>query len=226
MNYEYNKALKQGVQGVLDLIPNLSVNNMILDVGSNTGMFIECMQERFPTIPILAFEPVKEYYEYSINNFKQKNICIENFALSDKNEFLEIHVAKTNLSFPGRPANIGWNTFVKEMTDLDNENNTEMVQCIIFDDYYTKKNIGAIDLVKIDTEGYEYKVLNGMRKFIKKNMPIILCEVGWGGNHPYRCKELEEFEYLYSIGYDTNVRQEIANAQGTIDAVFMPIEKC
>jgi hypothetical protein len=34
-----------------------------------------------------------------------------------------------------------------------------------------------IDLIKIDTEGYEFKVVQGLRETIKKNFPILLIEI-------------------------------------------------
>ena len=34
-----------------------------------------------------------------------------------------------------------------------------------------------VDLIKIDTEGYEFQVLQGLSKTVKNNLPILLIEI-------------------------------------------------
>ena len=46
---------------------------------------------------------------------------------------------------------------------------------LIFEEYLTKNNINHIDLLKIDTEGYEYEVLRGLKENISK-VSIIIFE--------------------------------------------------
>lgn len=189
--------------------------NGIIDVGSNTGMFIECCLEKFLDTKILAFEPVKRYFDYSVERFKSKqNVIIENFALSDEEKEDDIYIADKN---------IGWNTLIKEQVNSENINTVEKVKTICFDKYYKENNIGIIDIIKIDTEGFEYKVINGMRDFLKEQKPVIICEVAWGVHHPYWKKELEVFDYLYSIGYDNSQYNFIKGLTKTTDVIFEPI---
>jgi len=207
-----NKSLKNGIINILPRILGFYNGNSIMDVGSNTGMFIECMLENFPMADILAFEPVRRYFEYSAARYKQnKNVRIENYALSDKTCADYIYVANDN---------IGWNTLVKEMIDPDNASGAEKIQCLNFDEYYAKNSVGIIDILKIDTEGFEYKVLAGMRNFLLEQKPAIICEVGWGKNHPHWKEELEMFDYLYSIGYSNEQSDYIKNLEATTDVIF------
>jgi len=46
---------------------------------------------------------------------------------------------------------------------------------ILLEDYLVEKNINKIDLLKIDTEGYEYETLLGLRNKLK-NVKLILFE--------------------------------------------------
>ena len=46
---------------------------------------------------------------------------------------------------------------------------------ILLEDYLVEKNINKIDLLKIDTEGYEYETLLGLRNKLK-NVKLVLFE--------------------------------------------------
>jgi len=208
-----NLSLKKGI--LFSILPNIIKfyrGNGVVDIGSNTGMFIECFLEHFPNAQIIAFEPVKRYFDYSIEKFKDKeNIIIENFALSDEEKEDEIFVAEIN---------IGWNTLIKEKVDADNAGRKEKIRSICFDRYYEENRIGKVDILKIDTEGFEYKVIKGMKKFLKEQKPAIVCEIGWGCNHPHWNEELEAFDYLYSIGYSRSREDYIRGLKETTDVVF------
>ena len=52
----------------------------------------------------------------------------------------------------------------------------ENVSIITLDEYCKKNNIGNIDIIKIDTQGYEDKVLKGCSELIK-NDKINLIQV-------------------------------------------------
>jgi len=207
---------KEGMESVvLPQIVDFYKGNWILDVGCNTGTFIECLLEKFPECNILAFEPVKKYYKYTLKKFKDMdNVFVENLALGDRNEKGVIHVAQDNP---------GWNTFVVDMVDEDNKNTVENVSIMSFDNYLDYTGLEkTFDIVKIDTEGYEFKVLSGMHHFLRDQKPIIICEIGWGVNHPNWDEELEAFEYLYRIGYVCANKDEIATLQETKDFLFVP----
>ena len=68
-----NVWLKNLVNG--SFFPNINKfykGNKVIDVGSNTGMFIECFLDNFTDAKILAFEPVRRYFDYSVERFKNK----------------------------------------------------------------------------------------------------------------------------------------------------------
>ncbi len=210
-----NVSLKQGISSVVKALVPLYKGNWILDVGCNTGMFVQSFLEEFPESSILGFEPVKVYYQYASALFKNNaNVYLENYALGDFDGSGTIYVAQEN---------IGWNTLIKEKTDGDNSQTEEQISVISFDKYldYTGLDSVIFDVVKIDTEGYEFKVINGMKHFLKKQKPAIICEVAWGSEHPYWKEELEAFEFLFSIGYKTDVRDQILNLKSTTDILFM-----
>lgn len=50
------------------------------------------------------------------------------------------------------------------------------------DDVVKSLNISRVDFVKIDVEGLELNVLNGMRQVISIHKPVIFCEIYTGKN--------------------------------------------
>ncbi len=217
----YETQEKELVNGMSALIGDMKFSdfykgNWVLDVGCNIGVFIDHFLTQIPNVNILAFEPVKAYYNHCLTKYKDhSNIYFENAALSDMEGNGEIYVASKN---------IGWNTMISEATDEDNRETRQQIKTICFDRYYDytglSQNEVKFDFVKIDVEGYEYKVLQGMKNFLREQKPAILCEIGWGKGHPHWDEELQAFEYLYSIGYSREHEEEIQNLSCTKDFLF------
>ncbi len=59
----------------------------ILDIGAHTGQFAEKLSKTFPDAMIYSFEPLTEYFEELIWNFKDyKLFKAYNIALGEKTE--------------------------------------------------------------------------------------------------------------------------------------------
>lgn len=84
------------------------------------------------------------------------------------------------------------------------------------------------DLVKIDVEGAEYRVLDGMLPSIAlwSPLPVILCEIGWGSGHPEWPRELAAFDALRALGYETTLVNgdavDVRDLRSTTDVLFIP----
>jgi len=75
------------------------------------------------------------------------------------------------------------------------------VETLSLDTLIIKENIRDIDILKIDVDGYDGKVLLGARKFLRKNSPSVIFE--W---HPLLCKNAgtsphNHFKVLAHAGY-------------------------
>jgi FkbM family methyltransferase len=73
---------------------------------------------------------------------------------------------------------------------------------VTFDDVALSLNIDQLDLIKIDTDGYDGKILKGAESTIKKFMPLIIFE--W---HPFLCIQTktdynEHFSVLKKMNYN------------------------
>ena len=168
-----------------DLLKNKVSNNpIIFDVGGNKGQSIEKYLKIFDKPIIHSFEPVKTEFDYMFSKFKDnKNIFLNNFALGDKTEEKEFNVtAKTsNSSFNKINLDTDWLKLRSKQNNTTEEGyvtSVQKVKVIKLDDYCVDNNISVIDLVKIDTQGYEDKVLEGSLNSIKQNkIKAIITEI-------------------------------------------------
>lgn len=187
----------------------LEEDDLIIDIGANFGSFTQGLINR-KKVRAICFEPVEEYYRICLQKFSgNKSIKVENLALSDFKGQSEIWLDSNNL---------GWNTMIYSKTDKKMVKN--IVNSITFDEYATINKLCKVKLVKIDVEGAEFKTLRGMRNFILSAhiKPVIFLEIAWGKSHPFREKEVEEFEFLFANGYQ-RINYDYESTQ---DVIFFP----
>lgn len=154
-----------------DYINNLkeNINNLIIcDIGAQSGCFSLLSKIHKDTF-WYSFEPVPTSFKLlrknieinNITNIKTYNIAISNFKGVEK-----IKIPTSNhLGLP----TLGKNPpHIKSYYELD-------VSLDLLDNILERVN-----LVKIDVEGAELLVLDGMKNIIKKNKPIIFLEVALG----------------------------------------------
>ena len=109
------------------------------------------------------------------NKFRNnKNVFLNNFALGDKTEEKEFNVAAKTATSSFNKINLSteWIKVRSKQYNTSEEDyvtSVQKVNVVKLDDYCKDKNISYIDLVKIDTQGYEDKVLEGSLNSIKQN---------------------------------------------------------
>ena len=148
---------------------------ILIDVGAHHGESIRYFNKHFLIDEIYAFEP-------SINNFKilkkkikhLNNIQIFNLALGDKKGYVDFHNHYDSESSTLVKINKNSNYFKKKNIYLDflnlkrkNSNNTK-VEINTLNNLINFEKKKYIDLIKIDTEGYDFKVVKGLGKLINK----------------------------------------------------------
>ena len=148
---------------------------VIFDVGANKGQSIERFLKIFPDSTIHAFEPIKEeFLEIKKKYSNNQNVYINNLALGEKdeNKALNVMIRSGTSSFYDLNEDTEWLKTRSEQyktSTKDFKTNTENVKVITLDSYCEKKKIEFIDLLKIDVQGYEDKVLAGSKKNLEKD---------------------------------------------------------
>ena len=149
----------------------LSKGDIFVDVGANIGLFTIIASNKVGSNgKVYAFEPTSETYGKLIQNIKinqSKNIVCKNVAVSNREGKAYISINGSN--------NSALNSIV---SGLDNTTVCEEIQCIVLDQFFQENKIsGVIKLIKIDVEGWELPVLQGMFQELKAARPELIIEV-------------------------------------------------
>lgn len=152
-------------------------NELILfDVGANIGRYSIMLSETLPCSQIYAFEPNIYAFEIFKKNTNKKNIKAYKFGLGTENAVGKIYTYADELHsehasiFEGHKYVISDKLSRKEIVAIEIEIKT-------LDSFCNENNIDHIDFLKIDTEGYEYKIICGAINLIKeKKVKIIQFE--------------------------------------------------
>jgi FkbM family methyltransferase len=157
---------------------------IIFDVGGNRGQSIEKFKRIFSNPIIHSFEPIKSDFDFMYNKFKDdKNIYLNNFALGDQVEEKEFNItAKTGTSsFNKINPNTNWLKIRSKQYGTkpsDYVISRQKVKIYTLDQYCLDKKINEIHFLKIDTQGYEDKVLKGSVNNLKNNnIKAVVAEI-------------------------------------------------
>jgi|TARA_B110000259_G_scaffold90249_1_gene104791 FkbM family methyltransferase len=151
--------------------------DVFIDIGANIGYYSILAGKFNPNIRVIAFEPSEGAMIYACENVRINNlediIKIEPLALFNKTGELDFYNV-TNPKF----STIYNLSGEHNLTESKNKLKYAKVKTngIKLDTYLKDVDLERIDLLKIDTEGSEYLILEGAGKVLKKDRPIVICE--------------------------------------------------
>jgi FkbM family methyltransferase len=172
--------------------------NVIFDVGANVGQTAHGLISYFPVSQIYCFEPATAPFEKLKSNYGHKVHCFQK-ALGSARESRTLFIQGDS----------ELNTFVQDAPRNDPSVRPETVEVDTIDRFCEELNIGAIDLLKIDAQGWELEVLRGANRMIDANsVRFIYAEVGFRrvdsdiAYFPDLHATLEQKGYLFAGLYD------------------------
>lgn len=140
-------------------------DSLVFDIGGHLGYFT-CIAGKLASngsVNVFEVDPkCIELINKNININKLTNISVNNIAVSDKNEMIRI----PQYDSPNSGLAINFN--LKE-SYLE-------VESVRLDDFVSKTKIKP-DFIKIDVEGAELLVLEGMKNLLKQDNLILLLEI-------------------------------------------------
>ena len=197
---------------------------IIFDVGANEGVTINEFKEWWPHSTIHCFEPLEECWAkldkaavcYPGSIFVNK-IGVGVKKSSGLNFYSHDIVANNATGKSGfHKINIESRDSIRlsELKDTDDElssykgsiNHTRTVPLIALADYIEEQNIEKINLLKIDTQGYEPEVLCGMRDHLKR-VDVVISELMFYDFYERSLSFSDIEQYLLPAGfqlYDIN----------------------
>ena len=166
-NFEYAKIFS-------NLIKNV---DSFVDVGANIGLYSLIAGANNSKCRVFSFEPSRGPLHYlrkniSLNRFS--NIEVVPTALSNTNGKIEFY-EQTNRKYKYLKYNLAGESNAGTKTDKEKFIKFS-VESRTLDSYLSNvKNI-QIDLIKLDTEGTEFEILEGAVNTIDSMKPIVICE--------------------------------------------------
>jgi len=125
-----------------------------LDIGANVGLWSRDLVKHFEQV--IAFEPVAMFRECLERNVTAPNIVIESVALGDTEGQVNMIITEGNTGHTHvDPNSVNGDTKIIRLDSL---------------------NLQNVDYIKIDCEGFEYRVLQGAKETIKRCRPVVVIE--------------------------------------------------
>lgn len=154
---------------MLDKLKTISKEKIVLDIGVNHGLF--AVPASMIGYTVVGFEPVLQNFE-GIEIARELNSLssfhIYKAALSNENGRKDIYV-------PECPDNASLNKDAAIANMKGKEYRVENVASLRFDDWiYERPEYYNIGFIKIDVQGAEYNVIQGMGKFLTEKHDIYL----------------------------------------------------
>jgi FkbM family methyltransferase len=198
-------GLPIGVDLHLDLQKSFEFGapKVLFDVGAHRGETANALNRTFPNARIFSFEPISSNFEALRRNVVGKNIECINAALGEKSEKVTIQLQEDS------------QTHTLRERAISTSKNTETLSVSTLDEFCAERNITSIDLLKIDTEGYEVPVIRGGAKLVRSGaIRCILVEASL--DRTDRChtalvdviSELAPHDYQLAAIYDQVVWQK------------------
>jgi FkbM family methyltransferase len=136
-----------------------------IDIGAYVGEYVDFASRFFPGALIYAFEPLKDGFEtLKRKEAKIPGLTVFNYAIGDKEATTQIYrssyapssslLKMTSMHTDAFPHTAGYETELIRIRRLDN----------VFEDLQIRPNT----FVKIDTQGYEDRVIEGGRKALSQ----------------------------------------------------------
>jgi FkbM family methyltransferase len=178
----------------------LTENDIFLDIGAHYGYFSLLASSIVGEGGhVISFEAApKTFRILNDNASKIRNMAVHNNAVSDAEGTLSFY------EFPNLYSE--YNTL--DVSQFENEEwykNTKpqevKIESVILDDFLND-NIKP-QLIKIDVEGAEYKVIRGMKNHLQNNTPVIIMEYLSADRGNKEHKDAESL--LQSLGYTTYI---------------------
>jgi FkbM family methyltransferase len=141
-------------------------NPVVLDVGANDGGYSRDIVAINPSATVFAFEPHPLTFERLVSNIEaHKNIRPFNYAVGDRpgGQILYDRRSESGTAHAS--------IFREVIEDIHMAQSSKFeVNVITLDEFIEEQRLARVDLLKIDTEGYELNVLKGGVKAIRSGI--------------------------------------------------------
>jgi FkbM family methyltransferase len=152
-----------------------------VDVGAHIGYYtLLAAREVGRRGRVLAFEPAPENYALLAHNVRQNHleqvVQTANLAVSERSQELTLYLCEQNNGdhriYPTTPND-------DKLFNYGQTRKPMPVRAISLDEYLEQHPVGPIDMIKLDVQGAELKVLRGMQTTLQQNPNVTLFMEYW-----------------------------------------------
>jgi FkbM family methyltransferase len=194
--YIYNEIF---VEGCYDIqLPNMQ-NPIIIDVGSNTGLFVLRMKQLYPDSIVYGYEPMPSNFTQLESNLKNSQLTrfeIFRKGIGSSARMEKLYVHEKNLG--------GHSIYNSQTTGKDYVE----IELISIEDALQPLNGKPCDLLKLDCEGAEYEIMKSITHEIAPQIKLIIFE-----STPSLYDIHELINHLKMIGYTVRNTKGLYHAE-------------
>jgi len=159
--------------------PRQRAIGLALDIGANVGQSSYAFRRMFPHAELHAFEPNPVIFQTLVKNLKKYQIELHNVGLGQQKNIGQIYIPEyKNILFTGLAScnRVQAEKHIQKLNvfKFHSSNFGILQQNILIEsgDFFEL----SPDLIKIDVEGFEIEVLQGLTHTIEAFKPLILVE--------------------------------------------------
>ena len=169
-----------------------------LDVGANTGQTLELLTEVLREPQIHSFEPTPAVFADLEKKTWGPNVHLHRIALGSKSATTSLNLYEFSVLNSLLPLDNRKGSPFSDVSGIG----TTIVNVSTLDDFVAEQSIDFIDLLKIDTQGYDLEVLKGgQRIFHEGRVGHVLVELNYINLYGGQCSPSEIESYLASYGF-------------------------
>jgi FkbM family methyltransferase len=174
--------------------------DLVLDVGANIGQFASDLRSAGFAGELISFEPLASAHQSLIKAArKDANWSIhERCAIGDRNGSIKINVAGNSVSSSVLPMMELHRSACEISTYVDSEEVPLITLDVAAPQYLKKRHCRPF--LKIDTQGFEWEVLNGAREILPQ-MHGVLCELSLASLYEGQHLWLDLIQRMESAGF-------------------------
>lgn len=151
---------------------------VFFDIGANIGQHSLFLSQHVTQVH--AFEPyqlVRDRLTHHIDLNAIENIEVHPLGLSNEDSQLPF--------FAPTGSNQGIGSFDQSTTSKGNKEIGKL-KIVKGDNYLSVLGIQRVNLIKMDVEGFEKPALAGINEILRRNRPVVVCEISYQGSLAFR----------------------------------------
>jgi FkbM family methyltransferase len=195
------------------------------DVGAFEGDAAHSYRTVFPDATVYCFEPTSASFDRLQRRFAgDAKVITTRAAIGQTPGHATLHINVFDQTNSLLPISGNIKNFVAQ--GQDKELATETVPVIAVGDFCRTHNLGSIDLLKLDIQGFELGALKGARGLLERRaIRLIFTEVLFAPHYQGQCFYHEIAAYLAGFGYELYGLYALMRGRNGVlsqaDAIFM-----